>query len=360
MNASISRVAMTLGVLSTFACGGSIHDGEATPGDAAAGGSGGSGGAGGAAGSTGAGAAGTGGAVSECPVTQALPDGFTSCRDDSDCSPSGTCARWNESASRPCTPTASVDCPGYSVNCHADSDCTSGQICGETETTLSDPSWCEPKVCVASMDCQPACTSTSCSADEVCDPGNGRCWPLLCTAGFTCGPGFVCDLAGAADAHGCAPLQCAMDGYACPGGTHCATPEEGAARACGMTSAGEIVCSSSSADAHGCLPDLCPGGSCCPGDCAGGLPCPENHDCVDLFHLCGDPGGCTDPPHQCVRRSCTIDAECDCGRCVLGLCEEELFACTSSGDAGDSGDGGDAGRDGGDAGDGALALPEGG
>ncbi len=54
-------------------------------------------------------------------------------------------------------------------------------------------------------------------------------------------------------------------------------------------------------------------GHCRPTSCEDGYTCPPGATCA--------PGSGGTDAHGCVLQSCTDDAQCDCGACVLGYCQ---------------------------------------
>jgi hypothetical protein len=203
-------------------------------------------------------------------------------------------------------------CMRGTMQCTTDADCHSAALVCEPYTIAPGPCTCAP---LDGTRCQPACTSTSCAADEQCLP-SGHCQPLSCAKGYMCAAGFVCLVGGTgADAHGCAPASCAQAQYTCPAGLVCNAGAAGA-------------------DAHGCAPQACSQGYTCPSGttcaasayadphgcspfhCSATHPCPVNTTCDPAA---GDQG--------CNIRMCTDDAECDCGACVNAVCSPHLGIC---------------------------------
>lgn len=227
----------------------------------------------GTGGRAGSGGAADSGAPSVCPGSAPPPTGYRTCRTVADCP--------NQIGGYVCQhdPVGGCGIGPPPPACYSDGNCTNGQVC-----LVVAPVGCSG----ASNHCVPPCTSTSCSTDEVCGT-NGHCQPKPCTAGYACPGGTVCGPSRTgADGHGCAPASCSTDGYACPADYAC-TP-------------------SPTADAHGCS-DV---------SCTKGFTCPENFDCNPASTAL----------HQCDRRRCTTDANCDCGACIQGACEDRLFVCS--------------------------------
>jgi hypothetical protein len=164
--------------------------------------------------------------------------------------------------------------------CTADTECTPGLVCATTRYVggcLCQPAPNPLRKCV------PPCTPQSCDRDESCNQ-DGHCGPKSCADGYPCGPGMACSSGRAlADAHGCAPSDCAAGTTACPTGERCE-----------------------------------PGKGCIAVPCTEGYECPVNHVCNPTSNT----------PHRCVRRSCTADADCDCGACINATCQDRLFVCS--------------------------------
>ena len=215
-----------------------------------------------------------------CPDTPPPPSGYSTCRNQGDCTGSKLC----------------MLAPGFTGciacgtgGCTKDADCAADQVCG--------PSCFCPALTSAGLAlCLQRCTSTSCAKDEVCG-ASGRCEPAPCTGGFACGVGMACKGNSgplAADAHGCVPASCSTDGYACPAGYRC-------------------TASTMNADAHGCAAGPC--------DSAGAAACPPNMECNPATNNYKDFRGCS-------VRTCTKDADCDCGACVVGICAPRIGVCS--------------------------------
>jgi hypothetical protein len=232
-----------------------------------------SGGTGGAVGSGGSG----GSSGDTCPGVDPIPVGQTPCRTNADCAPSSACMAANIYG------TCGGACaPPPPRTCATDQDCGVSMVC--VEVVSAEPCVCSPEL---GTECQPACTTDSCATDERCRT-DGHCEPTPCDAGFACPDGQVCDSSrSGVDAHGCGVANCDGDGYACPDGFTCNAV--------------------AGADLHGCAPV----------PCEQGFDCPLNTDC----------DAASTSPHHCARRSCSTDAQCDCGGCVLGTCQDRLYVC---------------------------------
>jgi hypothetical protein len=96
--------------------------------------------------------------------------------------------------------------------CETDGACGTGNVCVEFMARCADG---------LSTVCSPACTTSSCAADERCR-SDGHCEAVPCTEGFLCAKNFVCTPGAGADAHGCIRRTCTMvsdcDCGACTGG----------------------------------------------------------------------------------------------------------------------------------------------
>ena len=262
----------------------------------------------------GIGAGGTGGPV--CPGVTPWPSGYTLCRSLSDCP--YTYYPWSCQESPPAT-TGSSCGPTYCVYpppqrlCTVDADCGSGKVC------LSQPtSDCCPE---PSFVCAPACTATSCPADQRCGT-SGRCEPTPCSAGFVCPSGTLCAATRAgADSHGCATMVC-TEGYSCPSDSRCQAGADNY-HGCvpvrcteGYTCPSDKRCQAdaSSADSHGCVFALCPD-----------VPCPINNEC--------QPSQWNSDVHGCAPKTCSTDSDCDCGACIRlgtgskGQCAGRPYVC---------------------------------
>ena len=90
-----------------------------------------------------------------------------------------------------------------------------------------------------------------------------------------------------ADPHGCRTARCDTDGLSCPDGSTCLPGAQ--------------------ADAHGCVPV----------SCQQGYACPINERC----------GAGPSSRHGCETLTCTRDADCDCGYCIMGHCSQALYYC---------------------------------
>ena len=144
---------------------------------------------------------------------------------------------------------------------------------------------------------QPTCRSSSeCSGGIPCvpagtPPGCGICRPTTreCEGRFSCEPGYVCVEE---------PTPCGCE------------PE--------LSSFCRPVCSE-----DGCLEGERCGDVCEPIPCSEGFGCPPNTYCPDPHD---EPAGPIDA-HGCARIGCAIDADCECGTCVEGLCQSGPGVC---------------------------------
>lgn len=219
-------------------------------------------------------------ALGICPDTPPPPSGYSTCRNQSDCTGSKLCSL---------APTF-IGCLFCGTGgCTKDTDCAADQVCGPS-------CFCPVLTASGGRRCVQRCTSTSCAKDEVCG-SSGLCEPAPCMGGFACSAGLACKgnsgpLAG--DAHGCVPASCSTDGYSCPAGYRC-------------------TASTMNADVHGCAAGPC--------DSTGAAACPFNMECNPATNNYKDFRGCT-------IRSCTKDSDCDCGACVVGICAPRVGVCT--------------------------------
>jgi hypothetical protein len=130
----------------------------------------------GGAGTGGTGAGGTGGVDGPtCPGVAQPPSGLTLCRTLRDCP-----SRYN--SCEPSGPTAAEGCGTFACpslplpvsECNLDTDCGAGKICQSTGY----------QCCGSVNACAPACTATSCPADQRCGPVHQRIhlpqWFCLC------------------------------------------------------------------------------------------------------------------------------------------------------------------------------------
>lgn len=262
----------------------------------------------------GVGTGGTGGPV--CPGVTPWSPAYTPCRTMSDCtSPHNSCVESPPSSTvSTCGPTYCVY-PAPQHQCTVDAECGSGKVCLAQATSDCCP--------LPSFVCAPACTATSCPADQQCGT-SGKCEPTPCSAGFVCPSGTLCAPTRAgADGHGCATMLCA-EGYACPSDSRCQT-------------------SASNADYHGCVPVRCTEGYTCPSDkrCQADASNADNHGCV--FALCPDvacpsnhecqPSQLNSDVHGCIPKTCSTDSDCDCGACIRlgtgpkGQCAGQPYVC---------------------------------
>ena len=206
---------------------GGIHAGGADGGIGGTGGGlGGIGGSLGGAGGKGSGGRGSGGSLDGgsgsdasvvagpvCPGVDPPAAGYSLCRLQSDC-PSGLDCRSDTSTGPSCSP---IPCSMQPLplphDCSGDSACGVGKVC------LSSPAQVPCCSGLVTTSCAPACTSTSCSADQRCGT-TGRCEPIPCTEGYTCPSNAVCQAGAAgADSHGCKATSC--NGISCPVNERC-------------------------------------------------------------------------------------------------------------------------------------------
>jgi hypothetical protein len=211
-----------------------------------------------------------------CPGVQALSG--TACRTDADCGPMISPSNVYTCTEDPSSVSAcGVTCdPAPPHQCNDDSGCPTGFICGSVTASCCDRTGTQ---------CMPACTPGSCASAQRCS-ASGDCEAIPCSDGFLCPANTQCAPASAgADGNGCAPQSCAA-GYACGSGLQCADGARGA-------------------DAHGCVPSPC-----------SQTGCPVNYTCQPN----STSGGC-------VRKTCAIDGDCDCGYCLSNSCADRLDAC---------------------------------
>ena len=190
------------------------------------GGIGGSGGGLGGAGGKGSGGSGSGGSSDGglgsdatvvtgpvCPGVEPPPTGTPLCRVQSDC-PSGLDCRTNSSTGPTCSPIpCSMQPQPIPHECSVDADCGAGKVC------LSSPSQIPCCSSLVTTTCAPACTPTSCPADQRCST-TSRCEPTPCTSGYTCPSNTVCQIGGpGADSHGCVITSCS--GLSCAVNQRC-------------------------------------------------------------------------------------------------------------------------------------------
>src|SRR5450759_4894359 len=168
--------------------------------------------------------------------------------------------------------------------------------------------------------CVPACTATSCPADQRCGT-SGWCELTPCTSGYPCPGGFTCSPTSlGTDSHGCSYTSCTA-GYTCPSGSVCQSGAAGQDRhgcvgnmcTAGYTCPSDQICysNSSSADSHGGVTNSC-----------SGFACPVNQ----AFQTSSSSGA------KCARKTCSTDADCDCGVCLgtvasPGYCASRLAIC---------------------------------
>ena len=233
---------------------------------------------GGAGGATGHDAG--GGMPGVCPGA-GIPPG-AACRSSADCPPGNSQCLLN-----PISAGCGACFPGSEHACDADTDCGTDMVCVPVIET--SPCVCNPSG-LPGTSCVPKCTATSCNADERCE-SDGHCRIRPCDDGYDCGSGFVCAaMRLGADAHGCSPATCTGDGYTCPRDFVCAAGQN--------------------TDLHGCSEV----------SCEDGFTCPMNYDCKHG----------SSASHRCEQRTCSRDADCDCGACIMDLCQPRLFVCTGA------------------------------
>lgn len=113
------------------------------------------------------------------------------------------------------------------------------------------------------------------------------------------------------------------DRQGCSGALGCVGPNDSySGRACGPGQ-----CSPNGSDGTCAANEYCPFrcGTCqamgkrCDSD---GVTCPANFDCA--------PSADDRDENGCARRACTSDADCDCGACVNGRCQDGLGSCLLS------------------------------
>jgi hypothetical protein len=220
-------------------------------------------------------------AASVCPGTD-LPTGRQLCRTVQDCGPSA----FNRCSFEYVPPVGCGACNRPTVQCTTDTDCRGdGGAADRICVAMDLPCTCGGQNTM----CAPGCTATSCGKGSRCN-ATGRCELIPCTEGYDCGPTALCAPGRpGAFPNGCAIKSCRTDGFACAAGMEC-WPAGG--------------------DMNGCGPLRCD---------HGGAPCPVNSRCVG--------GGGT----GCQTKSCTQDADCDCGACIQKLCYARLFICSPVG-----------------------------
>jgi hypothetical protein len=229
-------------------------------------------------GAGGGGSGGTGGTGSPvCPGFAPRPADTPVCRTVSDCP-----APYNDCSRGPAEDSCADYCvPGATSNC---ANCGTGNVCEAFSVPCCDS---------AGWACIPACTATSCPADQHC-AASGRCEATVCTAGYTCPSGARCPADARAntwDVHGCTPVLC-TEGYVCPSYATCQPGID-------------------IADVHGCVNVTCTGQTC-----------PSNSICtLDIFGRYG-----------CRAKPCSTDHDCDCGVCIgagatKGSCAGRINIC---------------------------------
>lgn len=157
--------------------------------------------------------------------------------------------------------------------CRTSSDCSNGYRCAAP----GSPNCAG----IPASACQ---TDADCGARQICRADSNPC------GGFECVPACSAESCASSEVCGadgrCQALTCGA-GYQCPTGSQC---NQGIG-----------------ADPHGCNVPRCDETASCPED-----------------EVC-DPTSST--ADGCAPRTCTSDADCDCGACILGQCEKELFVC---------------------------------
>lgn len=179
-------------------------------------------------------------------------------------------------------------CPGVeppsssSPICRDQTDCSRDDRCMATS-----PPWCgvcghPPRLCHQDEECGAGmhCLWSEYVGPCPCEELESKC--VVNCDEDSCGEDEICR-----DSGQCEPKSCSGDGYECPAGFECAQDRP--------------------ADAHGCAPHLCEKDSDCP-----------------VNHMCSPESGSAD---GCVRLPCTKDADCECGACVMDVCEDKIFSC---------------------------------
>ena len=261
--------------------------------------------------------------------------------------PPPTAAPADPTATATTTPT--TPCTGQGCVCATGTraPCDDGLVCCPTTDLLGGPGVCQtedicyPNQCLANgsacpstcgtTDACPACCSTSCNGDGLCDNPPPSCTGdgCPCTTGSqaTCDDGLVCcGMSGgivgdqgtcqseATCSTPCTGQNCDCDGSdpaACDQGLVCCDVQGGA------------IC----VTAAQCAPPPCTGEGCdciggTDGACDGGLIC-----CVQ-----GDPGapGTCQTEANCPGSLCTGQG-CDCNGGVQGACQDDLICCQAGG-----------------------------
>ncbi|HKU39363.1 MAG TPA: hypothetical protein VJR89_14495 [Polyangiales bacterium] len=218
-----------------------------------------------------------------------FPQTSRTCRADRDCTTGASCA-----PELPPAPQCGSPCPGCVTNrCTTDADCVHG-VC--------EPSKEFPGLSI--QHCAPHCRDTGCAPGDRC-ASDGRCKPVRCTDGFSCGEHMRCSAGSAsADAHGCEPIPCDE-----AGGAACAAPA-----VCTRAQPRTPVTPSGCALVP-CADPRHPG-------------CEPNMRCQPELELEGSYG--------CARMKCQRDADCDCGACIVrtgseGYCYDHVGICVPQG-----------------------------
>ncbi len=170
-------------------------------------------------------------------------------------------------------------------------------------------------------DCASACVPHMDRCPGTSPPGsptNG-----LCRSADDCATAPICLPPGGTLPDDCLPCQPAR--HDCNTNADCAPRSVCAsiARDCTCMNEPSMVCVPSCAD--GSAPcdagETCgASGLCVPTPCNAGYTCGVNTSCQ-----VGSPQA---DDHGCVRKTCTMDADCDCGACVGGACYDGPGVCT--------------------------------
>jgi hypothetical protein len=221
----------------------------------------------------------------------------------------------------PCPAAKSQDCGAYTCDsgtglcktkCSADSDCTGGKFCTNGScgpkplgVACSNNSQCQSGACVQGVCCNNSCTGTcmSCLVQNhvgTCtnvplggnDPGN-RCTK---TATTSCGTSGTCDGGGKCDDW---DTSTSCRAQTCTSGvqTNAATCD------------GNGTCSASSTKSCG---NYACNGASCKTTCSSSSDCAAGVTCITVLNTCGMPLG--------NGLKCGVDADCNSGNCVGGVC----------------------------------------
>ncbi len=191
--------------------------------------------------------------------------------------------------------------------------CANGRVC--CDTYVCDPT--TATVIVRPVECASVCVPLMnlCPGTMPPDPS-----AMLCRSSADCG-GPLCLPPGASA--GCGP--CRMPEHDCTADPDCAPGD-----VCVST---VLACTCTGEPSTLCGPSCTGGGT----TCAAGERCDPSGHCVALScatgYACGsntrcDVGAPGADEHGCVRQTCTVDAECDCGACVEGRCYDGPGQCT--------------------------------